>query len=409
MTLSSPSTSSSSPKSSSPKSSSLMIATVSFEHVSKSFGSNVLFDNLNLKVNPGQFNVILGAPASGKSTLLRLLIGLDKPSSGRIMLRGEDVTGVAAGQRNIGYVPQTFALYPHYSVYDNIAYPLRLNRVPTKEIKPIVEQAAERLSIADLLTKRPDQVSGGQKQRVAIARGIVKNTDIFVLDDPLTGLDFKLREQLFDDLQQMQAELAASFIYTTSDTLEAQMLAQTIYVLDDGHVVETGDFEVVFEQPQHRSTTALLGFPKTNMIAGELAAQHVNCSSFNLTVQLDEDVAEQASSSVDLAVRPQHVVINPNVSAGGAWLMSPATITLIDNLGGEVVVYLETAEGSLLAVLPQAAATNLSEGEVSIGIRPEHITIYDQHTGKRLGQGTSQASSTQTSSQAASLEEVDRG
>jgi ABC-type sugar transport system ATPase subunit len=404
MTLTSPTNSA--PTSSAPISSA---AAVSLEHVSKSFGRNILFDNLNLKIHPGQFNVILGAPASGKSTLLRLLIGLDKPSSGRIILRGEDVTEMPAGQRNIGYVPQTFALYPHYSVYDNIAYPLRLNRMPAKEIRPIVEQAAERLSIADLLTKRPDQVSGGQKQRVAIARGIVKNTDVFVLDDPLTGLDFKLREQLFDDLQQMQAELAASFIYTTSDTLEAQMLAQDIYVLDDGHIVETGAFETVFTQPQQRSTMALLGFPRTNMIVGELAAQHVSCPLFNLTVQLDEDVSAQASSKVDLAIRPQHVVIHPNVTTGGAWLMSPATVTLIDNLGGEVVVYLETEGGSLLAALPQAAATNLSEGEVSIGVRPEHVIVYDQQTGKRLGQGTSQTSSKQASPKQASLEEVDRG
>ncbi|MEM6430448.1 MAG: ABC transporter ATP-binding protein [Deinococcota bacterium] len=393
-----------SPTSSAPTSPTSLTAAVSLEHVSKSFGRNILFDDLNLKINPGQFNVILGAPACGKSTLLRLLIGLDKPSSGRIVLRGEDVTGVPAGQRNIGYVPQTFALYPHYSVYDNIAYPLRLNRMPAKEIRPIVEQAAERLSIADLLTKRPDQVSGGQKQRVAIARGIVKNTDVFVLDDPLTGLDFKLREQLFDDLQQMQAELAASFIYTTSDTLEAQMLAQTIYILDDGHVVETGDFEAVFTQPQHRSTMALLGFPRTNMISGELSEQHVSCPLFNLTVQLEEEISAQALHGVDLAIRPQHVVIHPNVTAGGAWLMSPATVTLIDNLGGEVVVYLETEGGSLLAALPQAAATNLSEGEVSIGVRPEHVTVYDNQTGKRLGQGTSQTSPTK-----ASLEEADRG
>lgn len=363
-------------------------AIVEFQQVNKRFGRSVLFDELNGQIESGRFSVIFGAPASGKSTLLRILTGLDKPSSGRVLLRGEDATTIPAGERNIGYVPQTFALYPHYSVFDNIAYPLRLNRMAKEGITRVVEQAAERLSIAELLTKRPEQLSGGQKQRVAIARGIVKDTDIFVLDDPLTGLDFKLREQLFDDLKQMQADLAATFIYTTSDTLEAQMLAQDVHILDAGHIIESGDFEQVFMHPQQRRSMALLGFPKTNVIAGKWqfagADPQATCHLFDVPVKLAGDAKVYDEQDIDLAVRPEHVAINP---AGAGWLTVTADITLIENLGGEVVMYLEAHDLALLATMPQADTGQLEEGGVTVGVRPEHVIVFDRTTGVRLGRG----------------------
>ena len=365
-----------------------MGAIVEFQQVSKRFGRNTLFDDLSVAIESGRFSVIFGAPASGKSTLLRILTGLDKPSSGHVCLRGEDATHLPAGERNIGYVPQTFALYPHYSVFDNIAYPLRLNRMAKEGIKPIVQQAAERLSIADLLSKRPDQLSGGQKQRVAIARGIVKDTDIFVLDDPLTGLDFKLREQLFDDLRQMQAELDATFIYTTSDTLEAQMLAQDVYVLDAGSIIEAGAFEKVFKHPEQRRSMALLGFPKTNLIAGSWqyagADPKATCYLFDVPVKLVGDAKVYDKQDIDLAVRPEHIVIDP---VGDDWLTVTADITLVENLGGEVVIDLEAHGLALLSTMSQADVGGLEEGGVTIGVRPEHVIVFDRETGVRLGCG----------------------
>lgn len=366
---------------------------VEFQQVSKHFGRDVLFTDLDVALESGRFSVVFGAPASGKSTLLRILTGLDKPSSGQVLLRGEDATNTPAGERNIGYVPQTFALYPHYSVFDNIAYPLRLNRMAKEGIEPIVQQAAERLSITDLLAKRPDQLSGGQKQRVAIARGIVKNTDIFVLDDPLTGLDFKLREQLFDDLRQMQVDLEATFIYTTSDTLETQMLAQDVHVLDSGRIIESGAFEQVFKHPQQRRTMALLGYPKTNLIAGTWIAgtgqyagadPKATCHLFDVPVKLIGDAKVYDKQDIDLAVRPEHIAINPT---GEGWLTVTAEVTLVENLGGEVVIYLEAHDVALLSTLSQADAGGLEEGGVTIGVRPEHVIVFDRDTGVRLGRG----------------------
>ncbi|MEO0561232.1 MAG: ABC transporter ATP-binding protein, partial [Chloroflexota bacterium] len=188
--------------------------TLEFKGVSKRFRQIVIADNMDLAIRSNTFSVIFGAPASGKSTLLRLITGLERPDRGDILIDGKIVNKMEPGERNIGYVPQSFALYPHYSVFDNIAYPLKLLGVAKGDYTPIVESTAEQLQITHLLNKRPDQCSGGEKQRVAIARGIVKNTKIFILDDPLTGLDFKLRERLFDDLRVMRDQLQATFIYT---------------------------------------------------------------------------------------------------------------------------------------------------------------------------------------------------
>ena len=166
------------------------------EHITKWYGGTPVLVGLTLGAMSGQLTVVYGPPASGKSVLVRVLTGLEAPDAGRIILRGEDVTALAPAERNIGYVPQSFALYPHYSVRENIAYPLDLAGTPAAETRDVVASAAAMLKIEEHLDKTPDQLSGGQKQRVAIARGIAKQTDFFVLDDPLAGLDFKLREQL---------------------------------------------------------------------------------------------------------------------------------------------------------------------------------------------------------------------
>ena len=358
---------------------------VRLEGVTKRFGREVVLDSVNLNVREGSFTVLLGAPASGKSTLLRLLIGLETPTAGRVFLRGEDVTQTPPGARNIGYVPQSFALYPHYSVYDNIAYPLTLARAPKGDVEPAVRGAAERLGIHDLLQKSPDQLSGGQKQRVAIARGIVKRTEVFVLDDPLTGLDFKLREGLFDDFRAMQQDLGATFVYTTSDTLEAQMLAEDIVILAGGRVVEAGDFEKVYEKPRHVETMALLGFPRANVLRGRLEPPTLRTPLFDLPLfDLPEGgLAEgEVDRDVQLAVRPKDVRLNPAEVAG--LLTFDADLTLVENLGGEFVAYLEANGVGLTSVLRHDEVGGLSEGPVRVGIAPEAVTLYDAATGARL-------------------------
>lgn len=358
-----------------------MDVAVEFRHVTKSYGRNVILDGLDLTIQANTFTVIFGAPACGKSTVLRLLTGLEKPDRGEIWMRGQNVTRVAPGQRNIGYVPQSFALYPHYSVFDNIAYPLKLMGVSGRDAAPVVQRAADQLKISHLLGKKPEQLSGGEKQRVAIARGIVKNTNIFVLDDPLTGLDFKLREQLFDDLSQMRASLGATFIYTTSDALEALMMAEQVKILDAGQVIEVGDLETVYAHPQQVRTIKLLGFPEANLFTGTLDAGMCHTALFDFRPALKNG---SAPAEVQIAVRPQDIKINPPANA--ALKTFPADIVLVEDLGGEMVVYLEAAGLALASVVRHSDASDLVEGHTTAAIDPTRLFLYAPEGGN-IGQG----------------------
>lgn len=359
-----------------------------FDAVAKRYGAAVVLDGVTLTVAAGDFAVIYGLPASGKSVLMRLLMGLEHPDAGRIMLRGADVTNLPAADRNIGYVPQSFALYPHLSVHDNIAYPLHLMGVAQAEAEPVVEHAAEMLRISDLLGKRPDQLSGGQKQRVAIARGIAKRTDVYVLDDPLAGLDFKLREQLVEDLRGLQADTRATFLYTTSDVVEAMTLADTLAVLDGGRIVEVGPPKRLYAEPARARTMALVGFPPANFVEAtiEQRGDEVWCRSELFAVPIETSAA--AEGLVTVAIRPEHLHLTPNGNcrpgSGDDAVRLPGRIVLREDLGGEEIVYVETG-GKILTAVDRHTLRQGDLGEVSIEVRLNALTIFRAANGERIG------------------------
>lgn len=318
-----------------------------FQRIAKGYGRHTVLGDLDLAVPAGVFAVVFGPPASGKSVLARILMGLEKPDAGQVWLRGVDVTFSAPADRNIGYVPQSFALFPHLNVRDNIAYPLKLAGADRGETNAVVARAAEMLHITDLLAKRPDQLSGGQKQRVAIARGIAKRTDVFVLDDPLAGLDFKLRERLVDDLKTLQDQTSATFLYTTSDPLETLILADQVAILDSGRIVETGKPERLYSQPQHVRCMALLGFPRANLLEGELVPgpSGPSCQTvlFSIPIELTSREA-LGSGRVEVGFRPESLTLQraeSTASAATSSISFPATVLLREDLGGEEIVYLD--------------------------------------------------------------------
>lgn len=367
-----------------------MIA-VEYRGISKSYAHKQVLRDVSLSVESGTLTVIYGMPACGKSVLVRLLTGLEKPDSGRIFIRETDVTGDPPGKRNIGYVPQSFALYPHYSVYDNIAYPLKLMHVPSKEIEPVVQQAAQLLKIERLLKKRPDQLSGGEKQRVAIARGIVKRTEIFVLDDPLTGLDFKLREQLFDDLKQMQESLQATFLYTTSDPLETMMLAERVEIIDAGTIIESGQLSQVYANPRHVRAMELLDFPQANLLDGVLhqTPDKVWCetNTFQFPVRLDHlNGTSVEGKAVRVGVRSQHLSLDSKKA--GTYPACNAQILLKEDLGGEMLIHMQVRDTSLVAVVRHDEAHLLGEDEVTVGVHPASFILFRPSDGLKIGQGT---------------------
>jgi len=338
---------------------------VEFHHLAKSYGATPVLQDINLTVEDGDFMVIYGLPTSGKSVLVRLLTGLEKPDSGQIILRGDDVTMAEPGARNIGYVPQSFALYPHLSVRKNISYPLDLIRAAKSDINSAVERVSELLGIAELLDRKPDQLSGGQKQRVAIARGLAKETDIFLLDDPLIGLDFKLRERLIDDLKQTQKVLGVTFIYTTSDAIETLMLAKNIAVMDQGEIGQRPEI-------------------KTELFSVQLdfLSEETNGQALPEPSQLD-------NQPIKVGVRPEHIVLGDDPPPGA--LTHKATVLLREDLGGEEIVYLEAGETNLTAVLTGESVNEMLLAQldldqtVMVSIDPSDLVIYTDS--QRIGKG----------------------
>jgi ABC-type sugar transport system ATPase subunit len=366
-------------------------ALVEFAGIGKRFGRLSVLDGLDLAVPTGDFLVVYGPPASGKTTLMRILMGLEQPSEGRVRLRGQDVTNLPAAERTIGYVPQSFALYPHLSVHDNIAYPLKLAGVRGSESEPVVRRVAEMLAISDLLRKKPDQLSGGQKQRVAIARGIAKQSDLYVLDDPLAGLDFKLREQLVDDLKTLQQQTRLTFLYTTSDPLEAMILADHVGVLDGGRIVEAGEPERLYAEPGNARTMALLGFPRANFLPGQLETgpSGLACRTPLFTFPVLPESGGVQPGGVSVGVRPESLRLAPTATADGH-LHTEGTILLREDLGGEEIIYLDCDGVALTTIVRHAEQEEgiPAMGErTALAVRPSDLVVFSPGNGRRLGRG----------------------
>ncbi len=365
-----------------------------FKWVSHAYQDTDVLKDVNLTIHNKDFLVIFGPPSSGKSTLLRLLVGLQSVQQGQINLRGKDTAPLAAKDRAIGYIPQDFALYPNKTVFENIAYPLRLMKQPAGRVTVSVQETAEMLRIEDLLNKTPTQLSGGQKQRVAIARGIVKKTDIYVFDDPLAGLDFKLREKLIDDLKVLQEELQVCIIYTTSDPIETLSLASRVAVLDNRRIMESGGPDSVYLAPRQLSTMKVLGFPQANLLNGTLDGSGSNtlCQTplFDFRVSLETPAASpEGPLKVCVGFRPENIVEQNGREDG---LGISADIYLREDLGAEEIIYLNEEKEKLIMLRPSNTGTRYDVNDrIRISIDPGTLFVFDQETGNRIGRGIGNA------------------
>ena len=352
---------------------------VRLQGVSRSYRDVQALDDITIDVAPQRLTVLCGPAGAGKSVLLRLLVGLEQPDTGRILIGDRDITEVPAARRNIGYVPQSFALFPHVSVFDNIAYPLALQNVGRAEIERRMGLVAEILRIGPLLQKRPSQLSGGEKQRAAIARGMLKNADLFILDDPLVGLDFKLRESLMEDLKDMRVELGATFLYATSDSLEALTMAEDLIVLDAGRVVDANPVEEVYRMPRHLRAAELVGFPRCNVLQGVLGADGLCRTSI-----MDFFLAKSNGFVGDVAVVARAEHIDHRAAGNGA----PATVELMENLGAECIVYFQTGTESLVTSVPSASVAHLDiRSPFPFAVRASGLLVFNRATGMLVGRG----------------------
>ncbi len=352
----------------------------------KTYGRTVALAGLDLEIEAERLTVVCGPPGAGKSVLLRVLLGLETPDQGRILFDGTDITRLPAAERTIGYVPQSFALFPHMSVFDNVAYPLTLQRVPREQVRRRVAQAAEVLRIGALLDKRPSELSGGEKQRAAIARGILKDSRIFVLDDPLVGLDFKLRESLMEDLTEMRAQLGATFLYATADPLEALIMGEQLVVMDAGRVVDANRVDLLYHEPRHLRAAELVGFPRCNVLRGRIEGGRCVTSLAAFPVMLEAEVG----SELAVVIRPEQIARADATALAAApdAALSTGEIRLVENLGAECVVHFAAGEEMLVTTVPSRSAADLDFGAAfPFCLRPDGILVFDRASGARVARG----------------------
>ena len=351
------------------------MSALTFQGVSKAYKGRFALDRLDLTVEPRSFTVLCGPPKSGKSVLFRILVGLEKADAGRILLDGQDITELPPAARAIGYVPQSFALYPHLTVFDNIAYPLALAGAPKDETARRVDRAASLLSITHLMKKTPDQLSGGEKQRTALARGLLKDATLFVLDDPLVGLDYKLRERLMDELKTLRQELKATFVYATSDSLEALTVAQRLVVLDRGRVVQHDSVIELYHEPRHLRSLELVGFPKANVVAGVAGGGVVAAGPLRIPAPRGLQ-----DGPVTVGFRPEAIQLGQ-----GRGVEGQGRVRLVENLGGERVVYVDADGTDLVMAFPVTAeAAPAFESTVPFTIAAADVQLFDAGDGRRL-------------------------
>ncbi|MDG4666553.1 sn-glycerol-3-phosphate ABC transporter ATP-binding protein UgpC [Mycobacterium sp. 236(2023)] len=348
------------------------MADVEFRGVTRSYaGGVVALDSLDLAVADGEFLILVGPSGCGKSTALRLLAGLDTPTSGEIRIGGSVVNSLSPGERDIAMVFQNYALYPHMSVYRNLAYGLRQRKTPRAEIDRRVRDTAELLQIGNLLDRKPGELSGGQRQRVAMGRALVRRPKAFLLDEPLSNLDAKLRNQVRGDLKRLHRELPVTSIYVTHDQVEAMTLGDRLCVMSEGKVQQIGTTDDIYHRPANTFVAAFMGSPPMNLLAADIREGLLHVAGSEVAPVAEPD------GPVTVGVRPEHVQICSATDPGAV----PARVDLVEPLGSHCLVTALVGDTRVIATAP--AGLQLDSGTpVGLTLPPAHHRYFDVQTGE---------------------------
>ena len=352
------------------------MATVAIHGLSKRFGTQVVLQPTDLTIADGEFVVIVGPSGCGKSTLLRLIAGLEEPSDGRVEIDGRDVTDAAPADRGLAMVFQSYALYPHLSVAQNIAFPLKVARVDKARIRSRVAAVAEALDLTALLDRRPAALSGGQRQRVSIARAIVREPKVLLLDEPLSNLDAELRVRMRHEFARLHGRLGATMIYVTHDQLEAMTLANRIVVMSEGQVEQVGAPLDLYNAPASLAVARAIGSPGMNLIPATIEAADEHGATLRLPDGERLRAAVQASPAqvgtmVTLGLRPEHLVADDQGAFVGA-------VELFERLGPLSFAHLGARGqiGTVVAQLPGDRSVTLGE-TLRFGVLPAQVHVFD--------------------------------
>ena len=351
---------------------------INIKEINKYYGSNHIIKDVSLDIKSQSFTVLVGPSGCGKSTILRMIAGLEDINSGTISIDGQIVNDLPPKQRNIAMVFQSYALYPHMTVFDNMAFGLKLEKRSKDEINDRVQEAARILQIEDYLKRKPKQLSGGQRQRVAIGRAITRKPKVFLFDEPLSNLDAALRVQMRVELAKLHDQLNATMIYVTHDQTEAMTLADDIVVLDEGIVSQKGSPMELYDNPSNLFVGGFIGSPKMNFISSKILSASQNSTevdifgSSKISIQkTSKDTS--AGEEVHLGIRPEHLLINQDGDA--SW---ESKVFVVEKLGSGTFLYLEK-EGEPLVVETEGDS-NIKVGDtVKVGFTASRCHLFDKN------------------------------
>ena len=352
---------------------------------------HVAVHDLDLDIADGEFVVLVGPSGCGKSTTLRMIAGLESISGGELQIGGRVVNQLPAKQRDIAMVFQNYALYPHMTAYDNMAFALELRKLPKAEIKHRVGDAARVLGIEPLLAKRPRQMSGGERQRVALGRALVRQPQVFLFDEPLSNLDAKLRVQMRREIARLHQQLGTTMSYVTHDQVEAMTLGDRIVVMNRGEVQQVDTPTALYQRPMNTFVASFIGTPPMNLIEGEITggdSPRFRASEGKFELRLEGTAVKWTLSGagrrVVLGIRPEDLAIDASARSPNAAGVVPASVELVELLGGEALVHLDSGGVDLTARVPAPFSANGKE--LTLIIPPDRLHLFDGETRKRLGE-----------------------
>ncbi len=353
------------------------MASISLRNVEKTYGhgakANKVIHGVNAEITPGEFVVIVGPSGCGKSTLLRMVAGLEEISSGEIAIGDRVVNQVEPAERDIAMVFQNYALYPHMSVYDNMAYGLKIAKRSKADIEARVQKAAKILELGHLLDRKPRELSGGQRQRVAMGRAIVRQPKVYLFDEPLSNLDAKLRAQTRLEIQKLHRELGVTSLFVTHDQVEAMTLAQRMIVMNAGVVEQMGTPEAVYMRPATLFVASFIGSPPMNLLRGRVEGLVFLEGQHRLALL----APSPKQGDVVLGIRPEHLQVSPQ----GAWALE---VEMLEMLGAERLVYGRVGS-QLVTIRIEGTLTPPKIGDtVTLHADPKHCHWFDATTGRRL-------------------------
>jgi multiple sugar transport system ATP-binding protein len=353
-----------------------MATSVVLSKVFKKYGDLQVVHGVDLTVEPGEFVVFVGPSGCGKSTLLRMIAGLEPITGGSLVIDGERMNEVPASKRGIAMVFQSYALYPHMSVYKNLAFGLETARVPRAQIDARVKRAAEILRIENLLARKPKQLSGGQRQRVAIGRAIVREPRIFLFDEPLSNLDAELRVQMRVEIAKLHNDLGNTMIYVTHDQVEAMTMADKIVVLNSGVIEQVGSPLDLYNNPVNRFVAGFLGSPKMNFIESTIAKLDGGAATVNVggtMFELRQQVTGNPSDKIVFGIRPEHMGIT---DAAGVKL-ADVQVDLVEQLGDQTMLYAQTKGGQALTIALTGQQNIASGTTVTAYVDPARYHVFN--------------------------------